>query len=851
MKDVAKALEVVEGGCFVCRCCSVTIVFILTQTIVVLLSNQKYVTMATFDRCRMVNVPSGLGLEFGVTGPSVGGGTFLATESLASINGSVDLDNIGNENAVQVDGSVDLDNIVNGTVEALDEALNESPIEVLDEALSEAVDEFTEPSIVIESTGTADGVDVPSSSPAPQTNSTADGVDSPASQMNSTGALILISGDCDVDGDCVSSPSFPTLYYNEGQCQISVVVDGGSNCAPLVLEHFSIGNSGLMRINNQSFSGENSPSIVPQGTIEWEAAMGSAGSWRMCLPPVDTPCPGTAPPDTADDLQATLTVTSGDCLVDGDCVMSPDYPAEYPPNGHCQIDVIDDNSAALVFEAFNTERGYDKLRITPVGYTNSRLYSGTLETMGYLIGTVPQGTIEWESDGGTEDLGWRICLPRATTTTPRPPQSPEDVRTTTRGCACRERAAWPERTVTDTTLQYCDNDDDSHCCPPVPPDRWDSNDAGLREGPWCYVEDEECEGDEWGPTQMGLCSFSNVPWPNSTRAGNSIHPGAREACYNAWKEGPDSHTADFGTRREMYTEDSGEPVDMPEMCWDLWRQYAPFSPETPVVCACEENVWATEALVSDLPPACINHHPESSFSLSPGDWNSEPDPQRSLLYGQRFIFLDAKDRMSGFLMALPACCWFVLRLMGLASEAFFSMAEKEHGKKNSCFVSGLLWICLSMAPSALIRFFLELHIAESNPNLVFAPWSSTTQWVAGFALLFCCVVFCYLFLNMSGAFEGDSQGDSIVSNKIFRHCCCLCCLGCWTLPWFLWELSWTIHVNSFTFGLNLQILLNFPEISLSMRISALRFIAFFLTLLDVQHFFVKQVRFVGKNVAGS
>lgn len=265
---------------------------------------------------------------------------------------------------------------------------------------------------------------------------------------------------------------------------------------------------------------------------------------------------------------------------------------------------------------------------------------------------------------------------------------------------------------------------------------------------------------------------------------------------------------------------------MPDVCWSLWNEYAPFSPETPIVCACENNAWATKALVSDLPATCINQRPESSFTLDPGDWINGLDEKQSLLAGQRFIFIDGKDRMSGFLMALPACCWFVLRVVGLGFEFLWSIVLEQ---EDNMLVSGLLCVSMAMAPLALLRFFLELHIAESNPNLVFAAWSSTTQWVSAFALVFCLVILSYLGTKLGGGFEGDSEGGAPMA----RHCCCLCCVCCCTLPWFVWELSWGMHVNSFTFGLNLQFLLNYPEISLSMRISALRVVTSILFFLDL------------------
>ena len=67
---------------------------------------------------------------------------------------------------------------------------------------------------------------------------------------------------------------------------------------------------------------------------------------------------------------STFSLSSGSCtIVDTHCLQSPNYPSHYGNNQGCQATVLRDDVISSV--AFNTESGYDELRI------GSRYFDGS------------------------------------------------------------------------------------------------------------------------------------------------------------------------------------------------------------------------------------------------------------------------------------------------------------------------------------------------------------------------------------------------------------------------------------------------------------------------------------------
>ncbi|CAE7553092.1 unnamed protein product [Symbiodinium natans] len=83
-------------------------------------------------------------------------------------------------------------------------------------------------------------------------------------------------------------------------------------------------------------------------------------------------------------------VTSGSCVVEGDCVASSNYPTTYPDNDRCVIEVVPNNTRAIDVINFLTEESFDSLIINGLAYSGSNGPQGV----------VPQEALQWISDAG-------------------------------------------------------------------------------------------------------------------------------------------------------------------------------------------------------------------------------------------------------------------------------------------------------------------------------------------------------------------------------------------------------------------------------------------------------------------
>ena len=90
-------------------------------------------------------------------------------------------------------------------------------------------------------------------------------------------------------------------------------------------------------------------------------------------------------------------VLSGNCAVSHDCVMSPNFPANYDNYQHCTFQML--FPGPITVEHFDTENKYDILTV------NGQHYSGRDGPSG----VTPHGEIEWVSDGSVTYSGWKLC----------------------------------------------------------------------------------------------------------------------------------------------------------------------------------------------------------------------------------------------------------------------------------------------------------------------------------------------------------------------------------------------------------------------------------------------------------
>ena len=91
----------------------------------------------------------------------------------------------------------------------------------------------------------------------------------------------------------------------------------------------------------------------------------------------------------------------GNCVIDGDCIASPNYPSPYGADESCDIGV--DATGVITTDAFNTGMG-DYLSIDGTNYEGSSGPNGAVVT------GPNANAISWYSDysdGG--ETGWRVC----------------------------------------------------------------------------------------------------------------------------------------------------------------------------------------------------------------------------------------------------------------------------------------------------------------------------------------------------------------------------------------------------------------------------------------------------------
>jgi len=117
--------------------------------------------------------------------------------------------------------------------------------------------------------------------------------------------------------------------------------------------------------------------------------------------------PTPAPPTPAPPPPGTWELTGSGCQMEGDCINSLNYPANYGNDEACNVQLW--GNIPLRFDAFNTESSYDVLS---VGGTS---YSGT---SGPASGNY-SGSLNWASDYSVVKSGWKFC--RTDGSSPTPP----------------------------------------------------------------------------------------------------------------------------------------------------------------------------------------------------------------------------------------------------------------------------------------------------------------------------------------------------------------------------------------------------------------------------------------------
>merc|ERR1719429_921202 len=107
--------------------------------------------------------------------------------------------------------------------------------------------------------------------------------------------------------------------------------------------------------------------------------------------------PTPAPPTPAPPPPGTWELTGSGCQMEGDCINSLNYPANYGNNEACNVRLWGD--VPLRFEAFNTVRRYDFLTVGGTAYDG---------TSGPADGSYT-GALKWATDGSVTKTGWKVC----------------------------------------------------------------------------------------------------------------------------------------------------------------------------------------------------------------------------------------------------------------------------------------------------------------------------------------------------------------------------------------------------------------------------------------------------------
>jgi hypothetical protein len=215
-----------------------------------------------------------------------------------------------------------------------------------------------------------------------------------------------VSGDCQVDCICISSPNYPENYPNDASCVIGVEGEVTLEVKDFSTEVFW----DTLTVDDQVFHGTAGPDRV---RTEAEITFSSDGTdqdlgWHICaMLPATVPTPAPTPyPMTAMELE-------GPCEFFGDgdvCVQSPNYPSDYDDYEHCAIRFAENKTLHVV--DFFTEKFSDVLIVDGVSYSG--------QTCPEQFNVTATSDIQWSSDWGTVHRGWRVCT-EAVPPTPVPP----------------------------------------------------------------------------------------------------------------------------------------------------------------------------------------------------------------------------------------------------------------------------------------------------------------------------------------------------------------------------------------------------------------------------------------------
>merc|ERR1719300_4433 len=199
------------------------------------------------------------------------------------------------------------------------------------------------------------------------------------------------SGDCDVQGDCVSSNNYPSVHGNGESCYVTMLQDasvtpGGTFNLETCCDHLMIRGSDI----ESSYA---VPFFLTAGeTFIWTSdGSVSREGWQLCF---SGDC------DARGKTTSKYFSMSGDCDARGDCVSSSNYPNVHGHGDICTVTMLQD-AAVIPGSTFEIETCCDHLMIRGVDTENPSDIPSTL---------AKGERFSWTSDNDVSRKGWQICF---------------------------------------------------------------------------------------------------------------------------------------------------------------------------------------------------------------------------------------------------------------------------------------------------------------------------------------------------------------------------------------------------------------------------------------------------------
>lgn len=298
----------------------------------------------------------------------------------------------------------------------------------------------------------------------------------------------LTSGDCELEGDCLTSPGFSDTYYpDDAECTITIL-ENWTGYLEVVAFDLEDGYD-YLEVNGLIYTGDESPSgltgVQPTGMILFSSDHSyTAPGFKLCRTNVTV----TTTTTTTQPINQNGTywqVADGPCSLDEDeCIQTPNYGTDdYPDDQSCTIRLTEFwDGASLHVVDFNTERRYDVMYVNGIGFSGD---DDDDESLG-LQGLVPTRDIVWTSDDSRGDPGWRICRMARDELSWEPWSN---WTCTVDGYPCSASSL--------CTRQFSDPDDDD-------------DDGSVHDGhPWCMAHDPSELNASNAATPCGPCSCSS------------------------------------------------------------------------------------------------------------------------------------------------------------------------------------------------------------------------------------------------------------------------------------------------------------------------------------------------------